>query len=82
MLGISHETVLNKMTEELKNAKLALAEGRDWQTSIAHIKLLTELLLEEEPKQSSHPEPRLAEVSKSNVNQINNEDDGTSIFDF
>lgn len=82
VLGVSHEVILKKMTEELQKAKQAMAQQKEWQTSIAHIKLLSEILLEEEPKQNSRTVPSLEKVPKSNIDQAPKDDDGTSIFDF
>lgn len=88
-MGISHEVIIKKMTEELENAKLALAAQKEWQTSIAHVKLLSELLLEEKSTQINHTAPTIETVSKTikkepekDMKQTPDHDEGTSIFDF
>lgn len=81
-MTVSTEIVIEKMRKELEKAKIATAEQKDWKLSIAHVKLLAELLLEEQSSENVATAKNVTPTSKLEVKQEKNHDDGTSIFDF
>jgi len=81
-MTISTEVVLEKMRQELEKANVATAEQKDWKLPIAHVKLLAELLLEEQPSENVKTTTKINPTPEREINQEKSHDDGTSIFDF
>lgn len=81
-MTISTEVVIEKMTQELEKAKQATAEQKDWKLPISHVKLLAELLLEEQPSESVKTTTKVNKTPEREIYQEMSHDDGTSIFDF
>lgn len=85
-MAVSNQSVMNKMLAELQQAKVVSDEPEKWKVHIAHVKLLSELLLNENAL-TSNEEDRLLEQEKDRIQQMtttsnSTQEDDTSIFDF
>lgn len=81
-MTISTEVVIEKMTQEIEKAKQATAEQKDWKLPISHVKLLAELLLEEQSSETVKTTTKVSKTPEQEIYQEMSHDDGTSIFDF
>lgn len=97
-MGVSYETMIQKMLEELQQAKLQKSE-QEMKKHINHVKLLCDLILENKSATTSHAsgesvddlteEEMIAMLGSNRVKKqerkktsYHQETDGDSIFDF
>lgn len=82
-MHVTSDTILNKMFNEVTEAKKVSQNDDELMKHIARIKLLCELLLDEKQIDKSNEEHMKQIIqTKSKVDDTIEEDDGTSIFDF
>jgi len=79
-LAVSNETIMNKMMAELQQARAAADDQNKWEIHIAHIQLLSELLLDDHKGTPAKVERESVQPVQPVGVQQQHED--TSIFDF
>lgn len=86
-MGVSNKTIMKKMMTELEQATDVADEPKKWNAHIVHVKLLSELLLQEHgsdqlEEKPAHDHLHTPSTSISRPTDSTTQDDGTSIFDF
>ncbi len=74
---------MNKMSDELQQAKAVADDQEKWVIHIAHIKLLSELLIDDHNSGDKKAEHVLEKVQNKPIQTVKTEQrEDTSIFDF
>lgn len=84
-MAVSNEKIMNKMMTELQQAKAAVHNQKEWMQHIGHIKLLSELLLDQHDnvdKRIVNSFEGIEEVAVQSLEPKETVDEGDSIFDF
>lgn len=81
-MAVSNEVIMDRMIAEIKRAKTALNEQKDWKVHIAHIQLLSELLLDEREMATKQTVHSLEDKPIQRVEQNHVKEPESSIFEF
>lgn len=81
-MAVSNEAIMDRMIAEIKKAKAAMHEQKEWKLHIAHIQLLSDLLLEEKERSTNQVVTPLEKKPVQTVNEKNTKEPDSSIFDF
>lgn len=81
-MAVSNDAIMDRMIAEIQKAKAAMNEQKEWKLHIAHIQLLSDLLLEEKEKPTNQIVTPLEKEPVQTVNEKSTQEPDSSIFDF
>lgn len=81
-MAVSNDAIMDRMIAEIQKAKSTMNEQKEWKLHIAHIQLLSDLLLEEKAKSPNQVMTPLEKKPMQTVNEEHAKEPDSSIFDF